>query len=239
MRPLIGVTASGEEKGCGRAGIYLGADYADALYAVGAWPVALPFTDDGEALADMAQRLDGLLLTGGIDVDPALFGEEPRLGLGEVSPIRDRMEIGLLSRVLARGRPVFGICRGIQVMNAALGGTLYQDLPREWGGALQHAQKAPRDHTAHAVAVAAGSRLREIAGMERLPVNTFHHQAIRALAPGFVATAHSPDGLVEAVELPGAPFCLGVQWHPENLWRTQAPHRLLFAAFVEAAAAAR
>lgn len=234
MRPRIGLTVNYEEKAGGRFGVYVGEDYTDALYDAGAWPIVLPFTDDAEAIAAIAAELDGLMLTGGEDLDPALFGEEPHMGLGDVSPVRDRMEVALLRAVAEIGKPVFGICRGIQVMNAVFGGTLYQDLSREWKGNLQHAQKAPRTHTAHSVTVVEGSKLHAIVQCGRLPVNTFHHQAVKQVAPGFVVVAKSGDGLVEAIEWPGSVFSLGVQWHPENLWRTSPEHRRLFAAFATA-----
>lgn len=234
MRPRIGLTVNYEEKAGGRFGVYVGQDYTDALYDAGAWPIVLAYTDDAPAIADIAEELDGLLLTGGDDIDPSLFGEEPHIGLGEVSPVRDRMEVALLRAVARQGKPVLGICRGIQVMNAVFGGTLYQDLPREWRGNLQHVQKAPRTHTAHTVTVTEGSRLHGIAQCARLPVNTFHHQAVKQIAPGFVATARSGDGLIEAIECPGSVFFMGVQWHPENLWRTLPEHRRLFAAFADA-----
>lgn len=237
MRPLIGISANEEGASKGRQGLYIGADYTDGIYDAGGLAWVLPFTTQPEMIADIADRLDGLLLTGGVDVDPRYFGEEPRIGLGEISPVRDEMESLLLRAVLDRNKPVLGICRGIQVMNAVLGGTLYQDLPREWSAKLQHAQQAPRQHMAHVVAVVPNTRLADIYGEQQVPVNTFHHQAVHHLAPGFVACAHSRDGLIEAMERPGADFVLGVQWHPENLWRIHSGHRRLFGAFIEAARA--
>jgi len=236
MRPRIGISVNFEDLGKGRNGMYIGADYTDGVYEAGGLAVVLPFTVDEDVIEEIADDLDGLLLTGGVDVDPAYFGAEPLPGLGEVTPVRDRMEALLIRAMMARKKPILGICRGVQIMNAVLGGTLYQDLPREWKGQLQHAQKAPRQHMAHAVEVVGGTRLAAIYEDQTVPVNTFHHQAVAKVAPGFVACAHSSDGLVEAIEKPGDPFVLGVQWHPENLWRVHAGHRRLFAQFVEATA---
>ncbi|MCY0876275.1 MAG: gamma-glutamyl-gamma-aminobutyrate hydrolase family protein [Firmicutes bacterium] len=235
MRPLIGISGNEEGAAKGRSGLYIGADYTDGIYAAGGLSSVVAFTMEEDIIRELADRLDGLLLTGGVDVDPRYFGQEPHIGLGEISPVRDAMEAKLLQAMLERHKPVLGICRGVQVMNAVLGGTLYQDLPREWSGRLQHAQQAPRQHMAHVVDLVANTRLAAIYGDEVVPVNTFHHQAVDQVAPGFAACAHSRDGLIEAIERPGADFVLGVQWHPENLWRTHAGHRRLFDAFVQAA----
>lgn len=236
MRPRIGVTGNREDNGSGKTGLYIGEGYTDGVYEAGGLPFALPFTDCEEVIDAIAKELDGLLLSGGGDLAPHYFGEEPHLGLGEISPQRDTMETMLFARMLELQKPVLGICRGVQVMNAVLGGTLYQDLPREWKGNLQHAQKAPRGHMAHAVDIQPGTLLHAIYGQSVVQVNTFHHQAVRQLAPGCVASAHSRDGLIEAIERLGAAFVLGVQWHPENLWRNSEAHRRLFTAFVQAAA---
>ncbi|MCY0869472.1 MAG: gamma-glutamyl-gamma-aminobutyrate hydrolase family protein [Firmicutes bacterium] len=241
MRPRIGISVNVRESH-GRVGSWLGEDYADGIMMAGGIPLALPnlaigADESGMLVEDLADAIDGLLLTGGEDVDPQMFGEEPRHGLGEISPIRDRFESALLQAMLRRDKPIFGICRGIQLMNAALGGTLYQDLSRQWAGSLQHSQRAPRDHLAHAVTISPDSNLRGILGSDQVGVNTFHHQAIHGLAPGFVATAVSSDGLIEAFEMVGRPHVFGVQWHPENLWRKHPLHRRLFTAFVDSAAA--
>ncbi len=239
MRPVIGISGNLTIDQNGRSGLFLGVDYYEAIHAVGGIPAALTFGGEPDALAELALRIDGLLLSGGDDVNPHVFGEEPRLGLGSVTPARDALEVELFRRMRELHKPVFGICRGIQLMNAAMGGTLYQDLVREWPGKLQHAQKGPRQHAGHAVQVDPGTRLRGILSADQVFVNTFHHQAVRDLAPGCVVTARSQDGLTEAIELSGDDFVLGVQWHPENLWRTMAEHRRLFAAFVDAAAQAK
>lgn len=237
MRPKIGITPNGWGKTRGAKGSELGADYAEAVAGVGGLPFILPLTNDPDLVAEWAEGLDGLLLSGGPDVDPGRYGEEPRQGLGEIAPLRDAMEFLLLDRMLAADKPVFGICRGVQVMNAFFGGTLYQDLERERDGALQHSQSAPRDHLAHRVELVAGTLLERIVGAPEIPVNTFHHQAVSRLAPGCVANAFARDGVVEGLEHPGYRFALGVQWHPENFWRKEISSRRLFAALVQASQA--
>ncbi len=236
MRPLIGVTVNDDIRN-GMSGEFVGKDYTDGVYTAGGLPLVLPLTDDKETIVELAMHLDGLILTGGPDIDPQLFHEEPRLGLGEVTPLRDAMEAMLIVRMAALDKPILAICRGIQILNAVMGGTLYQDLLREWSGRLQHTQKAPRDHTAHHVTIVEGTRLHALMGAVEVPVNTFHHQAVSALAPGFIISGRSHDGLVEAIEHPGYHFMVGVQWHPENLWRKYEEHARLFTGVVDAARA--
>jgi putative glutamine amidotransferase len=181
--------------------------------------------------------LDGLCLAGGGDLDPSFYGQPMRPGCGTPDAERDAMEIELLERVRNSDVPIFAICRGIQVLNAAWGGTLVQDIALERPGAGQHdwAKDHPRDHLAHEIRVAAGSRLRSILGGETARVNSLHHQAVDAPAPGLSATAWAPDGIVEAMEATdaGSRFLLAVQFHPEDL-QEHAPMRRLFEAFVAA-----
>lgn len=209
----------------------VGERYARRIQEAGAVPtVLLPpeSPEDAEALAASAvERMDGLLLAGGYDVDPAYYGESPAPGLGTVEPLRDAFEIALVRAFRRAGRPILGICRGAQVLNVALGGTLYQDIPG-------HNQSEPRPQATHPVFLAAESRLfRILGGVRELAVNSFHHQAVRTLAPGLVAVAHAPDGTIEAVEAREGAFLLGVQWHPE--WLEDEASRAIFRAFVSAA----
>ncbi len=198
----------------------------------------------------MLESLDGLVLTGGRDIDPRHYGKATRSGWDvDVDHERDALELPLARAAVQRDLPVLGICRGIQVLNVALGGTLSQDVDVERTGrqAWSHQQRkshpgASLDATIHEVMVEPGSRLREIVGRERLGVNTFHHQAIAKPAPGLVVTARSVEpgthpGLIEAVEAPERRFVLGVQWHPERMWRREAASARLFTAFIRAAAA--
>lgn len=197
-------------------------DYDAAVRRAGGTPRPLDVATDSPA--DVVRAVDGVLLTGGDDVDPALYGEAPHHTFGVAEPGRDAFEIELIQRALEADLPVLAICRGLQVLNVALGGTLVQDIPSEAGPHLQHDTEGPSTVLAHPIRVAPGSRL---AGLVASPsgepgpaVNSRHHQAIRVLGRGLVATAVAPDGVIEAVEAPGRSFCLAVQWHPENFHRT-------------------
>lgn len=222
-KPVIGITP------CTRVD-----DYVESVRRAGGEPLVLQNTDDpAAALA----RVDGLLLTGGLDVDPALYGETPH-ETTEVAAERDRFEVPLTQAALAEDVPLFAICRGIQVLNVAAGGSLVQDIPTAFSSDLNHSIDIPKDHVAHEIHVRPGSRLAQALGtaadLETCPVNSRHHQSVARVAPSFVVSAASPDGVVEAIERPEGTFCLGVQWHPENFWRT-GEFAGLFGAFVQAA----
>jgi putative glutamine amidotransferase len=193
-------------------------DYEAAVRRAGATPRPLSL---GEAAADALQGVDGLLLTGGDDVDPGLYGEAPHPTFDVAEPGRDAFEIDLVRRALDAELPVLAICRGLQVLNVALGGTLIQDIPSEPRGLLPHDASGSPTTLAHTVDIAPGSCLASLVGPDEVrAVNSRHHQAVRVLGRGLVATATSPDGLIEAAEVPTARFCVGVQWHPENFHAT-------------------
>lgn len=239
--PLIGLTGSrhlrdSQLPGLPLQGVSVSDDYVQGVERAGGIPLAIPFVLDEATIAAMAERLDGLLLTGGEDVDPTLYNEEPIRGLGEIQFERDKLELTLIHIMRAQGKPILGICRGMQVLNVALGGTLYQDLPRQWKGQMQHAQKAARYHVSHRVKIEGGSRLATCFGDETLiKVNSFHHQAVKDVAPPLRAVAWDAEGLVEAVESQSGPWALAVQWHPENLWRDDEVVLGLFRSLIEAA----
>ena len=213
-------------------------DYRQSILHVGGEPRVL------EASADVEQAvagIDGLMLTGGEDVAPARYGEAAHETVTEAEPGRDEFEIALVAAARARNLPILAICRGVQVLNVACGGTLVQDIPSQIAGALAHSLAVPQHEPyelAHEVWVDKDSLLarlmRERLVDEALEVNSRHHQAVKQVAPGFVATATAPDGVIEAIEDPVARFCLGVQWHPENFFRT-GEFRALFEGFLEAA----
>jgi putative glutamine amidotransferase len=203
--------------------------YLRALEAQGAGVVVIP-PQAKTHLPEIAHKLDGILLPGGVDLDPTHFGEEPIPELGEVSPERDSLELELARYAARHGIPLLGICRGIQVINVALGGSLYQDLPAQGFKAVQHYQKSESGVLAHSLEQSAPSPLQSLFP-RRFRVNSYHHQALKDLAPGLRAVAAAPDGVVEAVVLEGHPFYLGVQWHPELLPEQWG----IFRAFVEAA----
>jgi putative glutamine amidotransferase len=212
--------------------------YIRALQNAGAVPVLIPHSPDPRHLRALVQRLDGVLLPGGGDIDPAHYGESRHERCNEPSPARDEIELALARWAIENHLPLLGICRGIQVLNVALGGSLYQDILAQVDGGSKHDwyPDHPRTLTPHDVTLAPGTRLAALAGIHSLPVNSLHHQAVKDLAPGLLATAHAPDGIVEAVEVPDHPFALAVQWHPEELAPTDPHARCLFDALAAAAA---
>lgn len=219
----------------------LPASYLRALTVAGAAPLLVPVVGEEAALRRIADVLDGLLLAGGPDVDPVRYGEAPRPELRRVTPERDRVELDLLESALERDLPVLAICRGIQVLNVALGGSLWQDLAAQVPEAAKHDFHPgyPESRLSHAVEVAAGTRLAEIAGAGALRVNSLHHQALHRLGRDLVVSARSPDGVIEAVEMTSRGWVLGVQWHPEWMVPESAAMRALLAAFAAACAAHR
>jgi putative glutamine amidotransferase len=208
-------------------------DYLSAIETAGASPrVVDPSSDPAPGLLDAC---DGLLLTGGADVDPVHYGDEERHPTLSLEPGRDEYEIALARAAMARDMPVLAICRGVQLLNVSAGGTLYQDLPSQFPSHVPHSIKEPVDQAAHAVSIAPGSMLSRLLGSPReVSVNSRHHQAVRDVAPGFVPVAKADDGIIEGIEQPGQTFCVGVQWHPENFWRT-GTFSTLFDGFVQAA----
>jgi len=235
MKPLIGLIPLVDE---GRESLWMLPGYMRGVEAAGGLPVMLPLTDDPEALRQLSAQCDGFLLTGGHDVSPGVYGAARLPACGACSPERDRMESALLALAMAADKPVLGICRGIQFINAALGGTLWQDLPTQRPSDVNHHQSPPYDAPAHAVSILPDTPLARLLGAEALRVNSYHHQAVRDLAPALRPMAVSPDGLVEAVWHPGRHFLWAVQWHPEFAWQTDPGAMKIFGAFVEACRAA-
>ena len=209
-------------------------DYVRAVESAGAVPLVLapgPLAH----VADLVERLDGLVLSGGADVDPGHYGEEPHETVDDVTPERDAFELALSRAALLRDLPLLAICRGHQVLNVATGGTLIQDIPSQVQGALDHDPKKERWEPAHEVRILPGTRLREILGRDRVAVNSIHHQAIREPGRGLVVTAYSVgDDVIEGVEIPARRFVVGVQWHPEAFWDQPETFQPLFAALVAA-----
>lgn len=232
-KPLIALTPQHDTEN-GR--VWMRENYMEAVAAAGGIPVILPLADGEEELGRMAEVFDAFLFTGGPDVLPAVFGEETMRGCGAIDPARDAMELALLQRVCARNKPVLGICRGIQLINVALGGDLYQDIPAQAQGfPVLHSQQPPYFAAVHGVTVEPDSPLYAITGERTLAVNSMHHQAVRRLAPSLRCAASAKDGLAECVYMPGKKFFLAVQWHPEYLWKTSVPQQKIMRAFVEGA----
>jgi len=227
--PLIGITPIWhKDEGC--VCIYPG--YIRALEEAGAVPVILPLTVTEPVLKQLADSFDGFLFSGGGDLDPEWYGQEKSEHCGEACEARDKMEAYLFREaVLNQDKPALGICRGIQLFNAFLGGSLYQDIPTEFPSAIGHRQDRPYDVPAHAVRLLPESPLAKLVGKERIEVNSHHHQAISTLADGLEIMALADDGLAEAVYMPARPYVWAVQWHPE-LMPTEEASRRLFASFV-------
>jgi putative glutamine amidotransferase len=219
--------------------------YIRALTSVGALPWMIPLVgDDAETLRGIYDELDGVFLPGGADIDPANYGEERLARCDKGDPARDEVELTLVRWALTDRKPVLGVCRGLQLVNLAAGGTLYQDLAEQMPGSIKHdyfpfGGRYPRDYLAHDVSIAEHSRLAEVFGAGKLKVNSMHHQGVRRLGEHLVASAVAPDGLVEGVESADGFYLVAVQWHPEALTDNCPRTRQLFASFIEAAAAFR
>jgi putative glutamine amidotransferase len=241
VRPMIGITCDldlgtgRETRAPGRGAHVLYDDYVQAVIACGGLPVLLPAVMSDDSRAAYAEHLHGLLIPGSpADIDPACYGEEPHTRLGPVNPLRTDFEIQLVCLALTRELPVFGICGGAQVLNVALGGALYQDIPSQVAKAYKHAGSP---ELAHTVDIVPGTRLAAILGMQETRVNSLHHQAVKVPGQGMVVSASARDGVIEAVEISGQPFVIGVQWHPERLFGADEGAQRLFSAFVQAAVA--
>jgi putative glutamine amidotransferase len=216
---------------------YLNRAYVWAVENAGGIPIMLPVTRDPEAIARYLGIVDGLLLSGGVDVAPAYFGEAPHPQLGPVDDDRDTTELPLIREALAQDMPMFAICRGIQSLNVALGGTLIQDIPSQTPSAIHHQQNdvgIPRSQTSHAVRIVPASRLHSIVGAEEMQTNSFHHQALKQVAPGLVVTAYAQDDIIEAAESPAHRYVVAVQFHPEETAPNDLHSRQLFEAFIAA-----
>jgi len=214
---------------------YTFSDYSQAILHSGGAPVIIPAAQDRKSLERILSAVQGLILSGGPDLHPRRFGEEPLAGLGEVDEVLDQMELMAAGLAVEKNLPVLGICRGIQVLNVALGGTLYQDIPSQVPESICHTPKMDKAVNTHMVRIEAGCRLHKLFGKREIWVNGKHHQSVKDVAPGLAVTARAKDGVIEAVELPGRRFVTGVQWHPEGTWRDDPYSRKLFQAFVNTA----
>jgi putative glutamine amidotransferase len=236
--PLIGITGGRESENGPVRHISVPEAYIQAIIRAGGLPVIVPIGLPEKDFAELRSRLNGLLLTGGGDIDPARFAGRAHPRIYAVDRERDNLEIGLAQLAVRSKWPFLAICRGIQILNVALGGSLYTDIADQFPNALRHDYYPdwPRDHSAHLVRVTPESRLSGILGMTTFPANSLHHQGLDKVAPGLCPVAFAPDNLVEAVELIAShPFGFGVQWHPEWL-PDSVPMQALFQAFVQAAA---
>jgi putative glutamine amidotransferase len=236
--PLIGITSGRDSENGPVSHISVPEAYIQAIIRAGGLPVIIPIGLAENEFEDLRAHLQGLLLTGGGDIDPARFNGRPHPRIYDVDQERDALEIGLTQLAVRSKWPFLAICRGIQILNVAMGGSLYTDIADQYPNALRHDYYPdwPRDHSAHLVRLTPESRLAGILGMTTFPANSLHHQGLEKVAPGLCPVAFAPDNLVEAVELIDShPFGFGVQWHPEWL-PNSVPMQALFQTFVQVAA---
>ena len=232
MKKLVGITCGHIFKDGSAHRNAVNTTYSRAIASAGALAVLLPVGDPADAAAYL-DRVDGLLLPGGIDVEPKLFGQENHPNLGETDEAQDLFEIAMAQEAWKRRMPMMAICRGIQLLNVALGGTLIQDISSQVPGAIKHEQGVPRDRASHKVVLAEGGRLRDIAGSNEAIVNSHHHQAVENIGSNLQVVARASDGLIEALEDPRPDrFTVAVQWHPELGWKDDRFSEKLFQTFV-------
>jgi len=229
--PVIGITAAFDYE---KDQLYLREGYYDAIVQSGGIPFIIPPIFDLEKAELLLSKVDGLMLTGGPDIDAKYFNEENLPYTQDISPIRDQLEIYLAQKALLKDMPILAICRGVQILNVAAGGNIFQDIYAQNTGKIlvQHSQKAPRWYPTHDITINPNSKLFNIFNAEKISVNSFHHQAIQAVANGFDISATSSDGIIEAIENNSARFALGVQWHPEYLWQKNKEMMGVFIEFV-------
>lgn len=237
MKPVIGISGSILiSKGNTFSGYrrsYVNQDYVEAILRAGGIPFIIPFNEDLESIREMVQNVDGIILSGGHDIDPYNYGEEPLLKIGEVFPERDIFDMEIYKTAVSLKKPVFGICRGYQMINVINGGTLYQDLSYADFVKIKHNQGDNPAQATHFVKFEEGTFLRNILG-EKYKVNSFHHQILKDVAPGFKVVAKSDDGVVESIEkITEDCFVVGVQWHPEMLSVKHLDSQRIFDEFVK------
>ncbi len=232
-KPLIGLTTTRVPNPSGRPVFGINEPYVKSVANAGGIPILIPLDLSNDDLDVLLQRLDGVLFTGGYDIDPQLYGNQPHPKVEGIDADRDRVEMHLVHTSIHSSKPFLGICRGCQVINVALGGSLYEDLPEQFPGEVHHDNHDhPRNFLAHSVDIQSNSSLAQIVTSNHTQVNSLHHQGVRKLAPRLQSTAIAPDGLIEAFELPGHPFGLAVQWHPEELQEHEVMRRL-FEKFIQ------
>ena len=230
-KPLIGLTPLWDKE---RARYWMFPDYMDCILRAGGMPVILPICDSSNDLSTIINMLDGILFTGGPDIEPAEYGSTDDTGTVDVCEKRDAFELPLMRMARNLDIPTLCICRGIQILNVAMGGTVYEDIPAQYPTELLHMQRIPFSKASHIVRIEKGTIMHDLVNSDRIWVNSCHHQAIRRLASGLVVSGTAPDGLIEAVEFPNASFCLGVQWHPERLPQDNSSSKAVFDAFINA-----
>ena len=237
MLPIIGITCGLKISNVISNRIYrensVGFDYVRAIEHAGGVPVVLPIIENQDCISGFIDMIDGLLLSGGGDIEPSLFDEEPNPSLGSIDPLRDWVEMELTAAALQQNLPILAICRGIQVLNVAAGGTLYQDISQHAKTLVKHRQSAPGWHASHTINIEPETILFKIFGSQTGRVNSYHHQAVREPAEGFIVSARSTDMIIEAIESQKRKFVLGVQFHPEMMWERHQEAASIFSTFVK------
>ena len=225
MKPIIGITCKTAQE---KEWNYVPDVYISSIEIGGGIPLLIPFIESKENIKEIVKKIDGLLLSGGRDIDPVLYGEEPTKVHG-MEPRKDMLEIELTKLVIKSGKPILGICRGAQMLNVACGGTLNQSI----SDGLKHYQEAPKDYPTHEIEIKSGTLLFKLIGKKHIRVNSFHHQSVKDLAPGFRVSALAKDGIIEAIESKKHPFALGLQSHIEYLWQKNQLFKSIFLSFVK------
>lgn len=233
QKPIVGVMPLIDRE---QESLWMLPGYMEGIMQAGGVPVMLPLTSDLEILKSAAGVCDSFLFTGGQDVSPSMYGEPPLPVCGETSPARDSMEKEIFSLAMETEKPVLGICRGIQLINVLMGGTLYQDLPTQAPSAIEHHQMPPYDRPVHEVYIERGTPLYSLLKRDSMAVNSYHHQGVKKLAPGLETMAAAPDGLIEAVYAPGKRYLWAFQWHPEFSFLKDEASRKVFESFINASA---
>jgi putative glutamine amidotransferase len=214
LKPIIGITSPYDNA---NDRYFMPKLYVESIITAGGIPLIIPNLEDND-IRQILDKVDGLLLSGGDDIDPVYFNEEPIQAMGEITPERDRFEIALTKFALERNCPILAICRGVQVLNIAAGGTIYQDITTQFSKAIKHSQKAPRWYGTHKIEIKPQTKLNKLLKIDYVRVNSFHHQGIKDLGEHFVINALSLDGLIEGIESISHEFVIGAQWHPECMW---------------------
>lgn len=230
MKPIVGIMPLWDDE---RDSIWMLPGYMDGISQAGATPIIFPFSNDEEELSQLIDMCDGILFTGGHDVTPKLYHEETMEGLVSCCEKRDSMEMLVLKICMEQDKSILGICRGIQFINAALGGSLYQDLATQHSSGIEHHQQPPYDKPIHEVILTNDSPLWNCLQTDKLQVNSYHHQAVKEPAAQLRVMATSPDGLIEAVYMPTQKFLWAVQWHPEFSYKTDINSRKIFKLFID------
>lgn len=231
MKPVIGLMPLWDEE---KESLWMLPGYMDGIRSVGGLPIMLPMTGDPQEIDQLCSLCDGFLFTGGHDVSSDIYSEAPIPGMVVACRARDDMELQILERAIQMDKPVLGICRGIQFINAALGGTLWQDIPTQHPSGIEHHMTAPYDRESHTVRICKDSPLYQLLRTEHLSVNSYHHQAIKDLSSRLTLMAEAEDGLIEALYMPGKRYVWAVQWHPEFSYMKDDHSRMIFRSFVVA-----